>query len=61
MRIAEHLEAIYLLAKNAPKAQVFDHNEMKAEIVDILHRISNGMQVSEGHLVQSLEKLYRAL
>ncbi|MFK4444651.1 hypothetical protein ABH944_004845 [Caballeronia udeis] len=61
VRIAAHLEAIYSLAKTAPVAAVADTSTLKAHVGDILHRISNGMQVTEGELVQKLEALYRML
>jgi hypothetical protein len=64
-RIATHLEAIYTLAKDhvesAPVAAVADTSALKTHVGDILHRISNGMAVSEGELVTKLEALYRML
>jgi hypothetical protein len=63
--IAEHLESIYTLARDhvaaAPAAAVADTSALKTHIGDILHRISNGMAVSEGELVTKLEALYRML
>jgi hypothetical protein len=64
-QIATHLEAIYTLAKDhtiatetaATKAAA----TTKTHIGDILHRISNGMAVTEGELVTKLEALYRML
>jgi hypothetical protein len=61
VRIAAHLEAIFQMAKDAPVAVVADTSVLKTHVGDILHRISNGMQVTEGELVQRLEALYRML
>jgi hypothetical protein len=65
MRVANHLEAIYSMVKAhaeaAPTAAVADTSALKTHMGDILHRISNGMQVTEGELVQKLEALYRIL
>ncbi|KAE8757325.1 hypothetical protein FSO04_24195 [Paraburkholderia madseniana] len=61
VRIAAHLEAIYSMAKEAPVAAAADTGALKTHVGDILHRISNGMQVTEGELVQKLEALYRML
>jgi len=64
-RVALHLEAIYAMVKehveSAPAAAVADTSELKTHVGDILHRLSNGMQVSEGAMVQKLEKLYQML
>jgi hypothetical protein len=65
MKIAQHLESIYTLARDhvaaAPAAAVADTGALKTHVGDILHRISNGMAVSEGELVTKLEALYRML
>jgi hypothetical protein len=61
VRIAAHLEAIYSMAKEAPAAAMTDTSALKTHVGDILHRISNGMAVTEGELVQKLEALYRML
>lgn len=65
VRIAAHLEAIYSLAKEhvegAPAAAAADTASLKTHVGDILHRISNGMQVSSGEIVSKLEKLYQML
>lgn len=61
VRIAAHLEAIFQMAKDAPVAAVADTSALKTHVGDILHRISNGMAVTEGELVQKLEALYRML
>lgn len=65
IRIAEHLEAIYTLARDSPvsteTAATRTAAATKTHIGDVLHRISNGMQVTEGELVQKLEALYRML
>lgn len=61
LRIAQHLEAIYTIATEAPVTAVADTSYLKTHVGDILHRISNGMQVTEGELVQKLEALYRML
>jgi hypothetical protein len=62
-RIATHLEAIYALAKEHVETAPFVPNTsaLKTHIGDILHRISNGMAVTEGELVTKLEALYRML
>jgi hypothetical protein len=65
MKIAQHLESIYTLARDhvtaAPAAAVADTSALKTHVGDILHRISNGMAVTEGELVTKLEALYRML
>lgn len=65
MRIAPHLEAIYSMAKEqfeaGPSIALTGGTVLKTHVGDILHRISNGMQVTEGELVQKLEALYRML
>lgn len=61
VRIAAHLEAIFQMAKDEPKAVVADTSALKTHVGDILHRISNGMAVTEGELVAKLEALYRML
>jgi hypothetical protein len=65
MRIAMHLEAIYTMAREhveaAPKEAAEQAQTVKTHIGDVLHRISNGMSVAEGELVQKLEALYRVL
>lgn len=61
MKIAQHLESIYTLAKSIPAAAVVDTSALKTHVGDILHRISNGMAVTEGELVTKLEALYRLL
>lgn len=65
IRIAEHLEAIYTLARDSSvsteTAAMRAAAATKTHIGDVLHRISNGMQVTEGELVQKLEALYRML
>lgn len=65
VRIAAHLEAIYSLAKEhvegAHPAAAADTASLKTHVGDILHRISNGMQVSSGEIVSKLEKLYQML
>lgn len=65
MRIAMHLEAIYTMAREhveaAPKEAAEQAQTVKTHIGDILHRISNGISVAEGELVQKLEALYRVL
>jgi hypothetical protein len=64
-RIAEHLEAIYTLARDhsiaTETAATRAAAATKTHVGDILHRISNGMAVSEGELVAKLEALYRML
>lgn len=59
--IAGHLNAIYSTAKDAPTAAATGTSALKTHVGDILHRISNGMAVTEGELVQKLEALYRML
>lgn len=65
IRIAEHLEAIYTLARDSAVSTETVATRAaaatKTHIGDVLHRISNGMQVTEGELVQKLEALYRML
>lgn len=64
MRIAMHLEAIYTMAREHVEAGARPSpgaSLLKAHIGDVLHRISNGMSVAEGELVQKLEALYRVL
>jgi hypothetical protein len=65
MKIAQHLESIYTLAKNSTIATETAATKAtaatKTHIGDILHRISNGMAVTEGELVTKLEALYRML
>jgi len=64
-RIAAHLEAIYQLACDysvaTETAATLAAATTKTCIGDILHRISNGMAVTEGELVTKLEALYRML
>jgi len=64
-RIAAHLEAIYQLACDysvaTETAATLAAATTKTCIGDILHRISNGMAVTEGDLVTKLEALYRML
>lgn len=59
--IAQHLEAIYKLAKTSTAPAGPDTSALKIRVGDVLFRISNGMAVSEGDMVQKLEALYRAL
>lgn len=65
VRVAGHLEAIFQMVKTdverAPTEAEEHAAHVKAHIGDVLHRISNGMEVAEGELVQKLEALYRAL
>lgn len=65
VRVAMHLEAIFQMTKEhveaAPNEATAHALSVKAHIGDVLHRISNGMAVAEGELVQKLEALYRAL
>lgn len=65
VRIAAHLEAIYSMAKehveSAPAAAIADTSALKTHVGTILHKLSNGISVSEGNLVADLEKLYRML
>ena len=64
-RIAQHLEAIYELAKQhveTPATTVTQAAaDLKAHASDILHKLHNGIAVSEGELVQKLEKLVSML
>lgn len=64
-RIAQHLEAIYELAKQhveTPATTVTQAaSDLKAHASDILHKLHNGIAVSEGELVQKLEKLVSML
>jgi hypothetical protein len=65
MRVAAHLEAIFQMVKTdtqrAPTAAESHAEHVKSHIGDVLHRISNGMAVAEGEMVQKLEALYRML
>lgn len=65
VRVAGHLEAIFTVVKahvdGVQEASAADTSALKTHVGDILHRISNGMAVSEGELVQKLESLYRML
>ncbi|MDR6393044.1 hypothetical protein [Paraburkholderia phenoliruptrix] len=65
VRVASHLEAIFQMVKTdverAPTEAATHAAHVKTHIGDVLHRISNGMAVAEGELVQKLEALYRAL
>jgi hypothetical protein len=65
VRVAAHLEAIFQMTKEhveaAPNEAAAHAQTVKTHIGDVLHRISNGMAVAEGELVQKLEALYRAL
>jgi uncharacterized protein involved in copper resistance len=65
VRVATHLEAIFQMTKEhveaAPNEATAHALSVKAHIGDALHRISNGMAVAEGELVQKLEALYRML
>jgi hypothetical protein len=65
VRVAAHLEAIFQMVKTdaerAPTAAESHAEHVKTHIGDVLHRISNGMAVAEGELVQKLEALYRML
>jgi hypothetical protein len=65
IRVAAHLEAIFRITKEhveaAPNEATAHAQTVKTHIGDVLHRISNGMAVAEGELVQKLEALYRAL
>ncbi|WAL81326.1 hypothetical protein OYT13_15855 [Pandoraea sp. XJJ-1] len=64
-RIAQHLEAIYELAKQHVEAPITTVTQaaadLKAHASDILHKLHNGIAVSEGELVQKLEKLISML
>jgi hypothetical protein len=65
VRVAAHLEAIFQMVKidaeRAPTEAESHAEHVKTHIGDVLHRISNGMAVAEGELVQKLEALYRML
>jgi hypothetical protein len=65
VKVAGHLEAIYNLTKEAATTPVVQSaavaSEAKSHIGDILHKISNGMSVAEGELVQKLQKLFHLL
>ncbi len=65
VRVADHLEAIFGMVKahvdGVHEAATTDTSALKTHVGDILHRLSNGMAVSEGELVQKLESLYRML
>jgi hypothetical protein len=65
VRVAAHLEAIFQMTKEhveaAPNEATAHAQTVKTHIGDVLHRISNGMAVAEGELVQKLEALFRVL
>ncbi|MGG1947095.1 hypothetical protein AB1286_20140 [Trinickia sp. NRRL B-1857] len=65
VRLAQHLEAIYQLAKEDVEKPVRSLSqeavELKAHIADTLHKLHNGIAVSEGVLVQKLEAILRLL
>jgi hypothetical protein len=65
VRVAAHLEAIFQMVKTdtqgAPTAAESHAEHVKTHIGAVLHRISNGMAVAEGEMVQKLEALYRML
>jgi hypothetical protein len=65
VRVAAHLEAIFQMVKTdtarAPTEAETHAEHVKTHIGDVLHRISNGMAVAEGELVQKLEALYHML
>jgi hypothetical protein len=61
VRVAAHLEAIFSMVQEAAPTPSTDAIGLKTHVGDILHRISNGMAVTEGELVQKLESLYRML
>jgi hypothetical protein len=65
VRVAAHLEAIFQMVKTdaerAPTEAESHAGHVKTHIGDVLHRISNGMAVAEGEMVQKLEALYRML
>jgi hypothetical protein len=63
--VAHHLEAIFSLVKGHTQSPIQTASaaatEAKSHIGDILHKISNGMSVAEGELVQKLQKLFHLL
>jgi hypothetical protein len=64
-RVARHLEEIFRLTKyhaDAPQKTMAEQTAAtKEHIGGILHRLYNGMQVTEGEVVASLSQLYNML
>jgi hypothetical protein len=65
MRVAQHLEAIYSLTRDATEQPVTTVTQeavgVKQHIAEVLHSIQNGIDVRSGELVQKLEALFHKL